>query len=323
MTLTQAAKITRLSIAGLLVSLILVIIVRVGIDVRHALFPPKPPPEPTPSTNVAYGKLPPVPISPIASNLQGPYTFQLDLVDAVLPDEPKVARVYPILRAPYGFLSPDRAKEIVSRFNLLSGKVQALSATEKIWSVPSETIQVNEQTLNFVYRYNFRSNPSVLVSGQFATQDQALRFAVDQMGAKQLLGGEPYYSGVRGKDLADGQKWIKLITYRNRKLEAVSSVTAASIARVDFFRDDLDGVPVQSPRFNQALVYILVSGGSSQPVLELNYTYWVLDRNQPGLYPIKTASTAWSELQQTPTNFLVSLAIWKMVCWRWRQLLCR
>lgn len=307
MTLTQTAKAFRVFLASIFGAFIVILLVRVGLDVYRLVFPPPEDTGPPPTADVAFGKLPALEIEPLGINLRGAYTFQLDLVEAGLPTEPIVAPVAPIIRSPYGFLTSERAKELVQRFGLLGRQEQRLSATEAVWSAPSETLRLNEQTLNFSYRYDFRARPQVLVAGSFATQEQALEFAVNQMSGKQLLGGGSSFSGVRGQDLKNGHKSLRLLRYRNQSLEDSPSISQASLYRVDFYREAFSGYPILPPRFNQALVNLLLTGNQEQPMLELNYTYWVVNRQQVGTYPLKTSTQAFEELRQDAPAHLVFL----------------
>lgn len=308
MTLTQTAKAFRVALASVFMVFIGILLVRVGLDVYHVFFPPTDKPVgPGPTPSVLFGKLPPLEIEPLGVNLQGAYTFQLDLVEAELPTEPTQAPVAPILRSPYGFLTSERAKELVGRFGLLTGQEQRLSATEAVWSAPNETLRLNEQSLNFTYKYDFRANPQALTTGAFATQEQAREFAVNQLKNLQLLGGGSSFSGARGKDLANGHKNVSLLSYQSGQLDLAPSISQTSIYRLDFYREPFNDYPMLSPKFNQAQVFALVTGNQQRPLMELNYTYWVVNRSQVGTYPIITSQQAWQSLQQKPNEYLVFL----------------
>lgn len=313
MTLTEAAISFRRLVKITAILFALFILYKASTDVIEALLPKRPRFTPTPTPTLLFGKLPKLQIETVElSSTQRP-TWVLDLVNVQLPSQPTQAKIYPILSAPYGFLAKDRAKDLAKNFDF-PDSLSELSATEFYWSDGLRSLKMDAASLNFTYQYQYLADPSVFLTGAFFSEEAAQNLAAELLKVKNLLGGGQLFGGTRGTDLADGPKKNKLLRFEDGKLSPAESLAAASSIRVDFFRQPLDNLPLMAPRFSESLVNILLSGTTNDPrqkrftqILELNYAYWVINRTQAGSYPLRTASSAWQQLQDDPKPFLVYL----------------
>lgn len=107
-------------------------------------------------------------------------------------------------------------------------------------------------------------------------------------------------AGKLAKDLEDGDKTVTFWKIQFDGLKPVSSASDADLARVDFFRKNLDdGTKILSSEPGKAAVSVLVSGSDleGKKVVEVNYNYATIDRESFSTYPIKTPQQAAAELQ--------------------------
>ncbi|PJA39039.1 hypothetical protein CO180_01720, partial [candidate division WWE3 bacterium CG_4_9_14_3_um_filter_41_6] len=171
MTLTQTAATFRqvVKIGSLL--LVVLILFRTGYVVYGMFYPTSQPSTPSPTATLLFGNLPQLEVKPRTISLPANFSVQLDLYRASLPASPGIANVYPILKAPYGFLSEDRAKELARTFGLSNEPIK-LSTTENVWSRPNTTLKVNIQSLNFHYEYNYGADTRVFANSSFSGKPQ-------------------------------------------------------------------------------------------------------------------------------------------------------
>lgn len=310
-TLTQAAKGTKLFGKILIASFLVFLLFKVSTDIYRLLFPKTVKPVIEPPT-VEFGKLPSLKIESFSLPGLENTTFSLDLVTTSLPPAPDKVLVYPVLKAPYGFLALDRAKDLAKRLNF-SAEPTALSSTQYLWTAPNRKLSMDVENLNFNYEYDYKADPSVFVSGQFLSQEAGLQLSLDVMKKRDLLGGGGSFGGERGADLAEGVKNAEYLIFDGSKLKIAPSLSQTSGVRVNFFRTPLNEIPIVSPKGKEGLVQLLISGLSDDPankkftqILNLNYTYWVINRESTATYPIISAQIAWDKLQ-TEKKYLVYL----------------
>lgn len=313
MTLTQAARGTRFLVkaAGILFSIFLII--KISTDVIQAIWPAKPHTSPLPTPTLSFGKLAPLQIDYLSLPTDQPPTVEQDLVEAELPSEPRQVKIFPITKAPYGFLAIDRAKEQAKLLNFTE-EPQRASNNQLIWTGLNRNLYTDPASLNFTYQYNYQTDPSVFIPGQFLSQKAAEEYAVNIMTSKRLLGGGTFYEGARGKDLAKGDHLASLLTYQNQLLTGSNSVGQVSAVRVDFYREPIDEIPVLPPHYKESLMNLLVSAakddtraGLYRQILALNYTYWVVNYQSYGTYPVITSQQAYEVFKNNPLETLVYL----------------
>lgn len=91
--------------------------------------------------------------------------------------------------------------------------------------------------------------------------------------------------------------------------EANSPPELADFVRVDFYRGDIEKIPIIPLEDNKANISLMISprlaGGDPQfasnknlPIILANYTYWPFSNKVFGTYPLKKSQDAFRELQQ-------------------------
>ncbi len=313
MTLTETARNFKTTIKIIGAAFGVLVLFRISQDTIRAIFPKK---EelliPTPT--VQYGKMPVLKLPSVTLNPSSQPAFSLDLVEANLPSEPKLANVYPVLRAPYGFLALDRAKELAKGLNFTADP-QAQTPTSYIWTTPNRKLTMDVESLNFTYKYAYPTDPSVFVNHAFVAKEKAEEKAIELLKKNGLLGGGGLYGGARGIDFEQGEKKTMLLRYQDGKLVTSRSLAETQAAEVNFFRQKIDELPILSANLNKGLINILISGVADEPskgkfteILEINYSPWVVSYEQGATYPLRSSISAWEELQ-TNLSFLTYLEL--------------
>lgn len=309
MTLTQTARNFKLftKLGGIVLVVLIVgrsILLVYDIVIRIPGLPPQ-----EPIADKLYGQIPPLVIERVTINLPTNYTTYLDLVQQQLPAEPMIANVFPILKAPYGFLSSDRARDLARTFGFFAEPIKT-STTQSLWTGINQTLTINDQTLNFRYQYNWEADPSVFVPGRFTSQNGITNQAEGKMSKHNVVTKEN--SNFMEK------KQVYLLKYQNRRLQPTQRIMEASAARVDFQRKDVtytlntekvEQYPFVSPHYLGSLTHIVLSGLEDRQTktLKITHTLWHFNLQHGSTYPLITSTQAWENIQKDPSLFTVYL----------------
>ncbi len=305
MTLTQTAHMFKITSRIIGAALAIFIAARISFLVYNLIFPETPPPTPTPATNPIYGQLPALKLNRVKIKLASNYSTKLDLVTAQLPPQPEVAPVFPVLTRPYSFLSSDRAQAIAASFGLTEQPIK-LNTVESVWTAPNVSLQINEQSLNFFYQFNYSADPAVFVTGNLVSQRSIINWSRELMMKHTLIENNQLPDGFT----EENQK-VYFLNYQNKQLQPVQKVSEANAARIDFERNDIsfgnNSYPLLPPKYLGSVTYILLSAPTqgSYKTLEFNFTQWRYAPEPTAIYPLISSSIAWDNLQRNPPIFTV------------------
>jgi hypothetical protein len=311
MTLTETSRNFKLFSKVFAVLATIVIVVRVTMLIYDVVIKIPELPEDIPVATTLFGPIPPLTVKTVSMNLPTNFSIYLDLISGDLPREPIVANVYPVLKAPYGFLSTDRAADLAKTFGMLTKPVK-LNTTESLWTAVNQTLKINDQSLNYFYQFNYIADPSVFIPGRFLNQQSAIGSARAILNSHKL--NEKDSLGV-DEETPD----VFLLKYQNQLIQPTKRIIEASSIRIDFKRLNAiyeltpgkkESYPFVSPHYVGSLVYAMVSSTDTQggtKTLEASYTHWRYDATQGSTYPLVPSQTAWDALQQDPTVFTVYL----------------
>ena len=284
--LTETAYYARKVVMFSALGLISIIILRIswGLFSRWwmAVHPP-PPPLPT----VAFGVLlaPSFP-SPAKNSIS---SYRLETVSGVTPDFGIQVKVF--------FMPSFRANvlgaELATKMAGSMGFSQPPETTDEqiyVWSrsgaLPGE-LKINLITgffsLNTVWHQD-----AELVKSRAPSEQDAARFAKDFLTRLSLL----------PPDLAVGRIRVEYLKAGSGILTPAVSQSEANFARVHIFRANVNSFPVVTEKQDEALVQVIVSNAApAKQIIGVEYKYSPVAIDKSATYPLRSAQTAWQQLQ--------------------------
>ncbi|MDP3888546.1 MAG: hypothetical protein Q8Q24_00735 [bacterium] len=285
-TLTAASYYTRRIIKFGSISLVAFLILRFifGISVAYwkKLHPPPPPP-PT----VAFGKLPALTF-PKIENLPS-MSFKLETIEGILPKLDSQSKVYFIPKANANLLALDRTRALAASLGFQSDPKQISDRTYLFSGKdPNSSLEIDIITLKFKMIYNFTNDQSILAEKKLPDSNQTIQEGVAFFNR----------AGLMSDDLITGEQKISYWRYIPPDLQSVVSLSEADFVRVDFFRADIEKFKVLPPNPKQAQVSLMFSGNRdlAKRIVEADYLYRPISKENPATYPLKTAEAAWQDL---------------------------
>jgi len=287
-TLTQTAYYTRKAIKLGVIFSIAFLILKFSVSTANKLWRKLHPPPPPPPT-VTFGKLPKINFGEESN--QPSLSFRLETIEGGLPQLASVGRVYFMPKKEPGFLDLERAKQ-KARLMGFVGQPEAVSNSLYRWQTetePKTTLEMNINTGNFTLRYPYREDQSLLSKKILPTNEQAAAEV------KKFLQTNGYLSD----DLANGRAEFAYLRLEGGNLVPAISLSEADFIRVNLFRADLDGMKILPPNPRESLISFLFSGARERgkQIVEINYTYFPIERETFATYPLKAVQAAWQELQ--------------------------
>ncbi|MCA9390429.1 hypothetical protein KC571_03415, partial [candidate division WWE3 bacterium] len=178
--------------------------------------------------------------------------------------------------------------------------------TQLQWSDRLRKLTMDATNLHFQYTYNFVVDPTVFSLNAFVSEDLAVNTARDILARLEIL------EGSLGMDLDQENYTAQQLRFDGTKLVQSTTLFNTSAIRVDYFRSPLDTVPMVSPHFYVSPVNITISSKANQTnidyypqILELNYSYWRIEKTKFGTYPIVSADIAYTQFEQNYSRYLV------------------
>ncbi|MCL4364114.1 hypothetical protein M1328_02640 [Patescibacteria group bacterium] len=144
---------------------------------------------------------------------------------------------------------------------------------------------------NFNFTYESKPDSSTLASSgtYIPSQTDVQNKAID------FLKGVGRYP----EELATGTTNIIYLKY-DPGLDTYTNVDnqySANLVEVDFYRQNVDGIPVATPRFFTSQNYVIMQfNKDGYQVVKAQVAFFEKSDTQVDLYPVKTADVAWQEL---------------------------
>lgn len=268
--------------SGLVVFLILWSVITGAIKAYKAAHPPYIPP------TVKYGMMPKI-VFPEKQFSKKNFTFEFPNDSA--PKFKDQAKVFIIYRPNSSFLALEDDTKTAADFGFTTSPAEI---KEGVYEFKNDNLN-RKLTMNvldgsFKMEYPYLSDQMLLTPGNVPTKDSAINIA-----SSFLKSGNKY-----APDIEQGDKKVSYWKIEYDGLKAASSQSDANIARVDFYRKNLEeNTQILSPDVNKASVSVLVSGSSvdNKKVVQVDYKYANIDRESFSTYPIKTSEDALAELK--------------------------
>jgi hypothetical protein len=281
-TIEMTKKALLFGAIGIGIIIVLFFLFRFGVFLKNTLFPTPPPP-----INASFGKLPA--ISFPKQEEKTAYTYTLDTISGDYPAFPDRVLVYKIIPEIPQFYDLARAKVKAKNIGFEVSPVPILENVYQ-WS-ENDGLQrkliMNTLTKDFTLISAYKTFPPVEQATHLGNADSAKEAA---MSFFETLNSYP-------ETINAASTSAKLFTLQGGELVEAASINTAQIVRVDFYRREVNSLPIYNPNFPDSLIYALIGGGTTEPeVVEAQYA----DHNiseEASDYPIKTAEQAFSELQ--------------------------
>lgn len=267
------------------VSLILLLIIfRVGGNIKEYFFP-TPPPSPT----VSFGKLPRIlfPANAIDEEKAHRFTYALNTISGKLPTFKNQAFVYKTVFLPPSLLALQKAKNRVAKIGF-SLEPTLLSETTYQWeSSPSRRIVLDILSSNFNLSSNYVFDPKVLSAQNLPSENEAIEKATSFLNS---ISSFP-------SDIDASKTKTTLLTIEDSNLAPVASLSKAKLIRVDFFQKDINNLPIFYPNPVSSSMNVFVASGTYEPqIVEANSFHQDISEIS-ATYPIKTADEAFAQLK--------------------------
>lgn len=285
-------KILKWSVIAVVSIVVILVILRVGAQIKEYFFPtPLPPP------TVKFGKLPLIKFPNNVTNPPaGGFTYRLNTLSGQLPTLPTQTNVYKIVKPEPSLLALQKAQEKVAKigFNLPPLRIQDALYQWANQDTPSKKLLLNITSFNFSLSADFIAKQQTLFI--FDQDILSARNLPDENGAIEKAMN--FFQNIDFPQDIDTKKTkTTLLSIAENKLTPATSFSKTQIIRVDFFQKDVDNLHIYYPKPQNSIMYVLIAGGISQPqVVEAKFFHHNLSEVS-ATYPIKTAEEAFSELK--------------------------
>lgn len=290
LNLTQTAYWTRRLLKFGAIFIVAIIFLRIIFNIVSSVWQKVNPPAPAAPT-VLFGKLPKLKFPENSYNGKT-FTYRLETIQGTLPAVKTIAKVYFFPNERPSLLGLEKATQQAGK---LGFKSEPQQISEKIYrwdngQTPTTTLEININNNSFHQLYDYTNDQEAIDSKDLPTNQQTAQEAKSFLSSNGFL--EP--------DLATGSADFVYLKYSPPDLNTVSSLSEANFIRVNLFRADLDELRILPPNPKKSLVSFLFSGIKTlgRRIIEVNYNYYLIDRETYSTYPLKSVQSAWQEFQQ-------------------------
>lgn len=282
-TLTSFANFSRkatfFSALGLAAILLLFILVIFGVNIKNALFPPKPLP-----ASVAFGILPKTDFS---GGIQAKtnINYKIDTISGDLPPLAVNAKVFVVDNVDPTFSAISEARKKAQRAGFTGDPIIIPGGFKFVDTNDNSKVLIIDSTNgNFIFQTNMQN-----VQKPVSTQS-AIDFANNFLAPFGLSINEFPVNKIQIDNL-------KII---NGNLANALSLSDADIVRLNFYRADLDGLPIVPILDGQSQIWTLVG---NRGVVGAKMNMFNLSRFKFATYPLKGTQKAFSDLQSGKAVF--------------------
>lgn len=243
-------------------------------------------------TETIFGKIDP-PLIKDATSSAG-FSFTLDTVEGVPVTSTDTAKVYFIPKPTTRFGYREKIYLMAKTFGIDTEKIKhILTGNQAIFADDQQKLSIDIGNFNFKYEALLDSTDSASLSRAsyyIPSKKEIENKAIDFL---KKIGRYP-------EELSKGTTKIMYLKYNPlyQSYINVSSKLEANLVEIDFYRPDLDGVSITTPRFFNSQNYvIMLFNEKGFKVVKSQISFYEKSETQVGLYPVKTADTAWKDLQ--------------------------
>ena len=282
-TLTEAAIFSKKAsvwvVIGAAALIALFVFLGIGSMIKRAVFPTPPPP-----ATVAFSKIPRFDYSEGFTVPPGE-TFILETVSGELPQLADKGKVFAIEIGYSSFGELDDLKKRAEQLKFTGSFVELPGGKVKFTDPrdPDRVLTVDKVTGNFTLTTNYASKAEI-VTGRPSSLEDAIRSA------------QNFFAdfGVWELEFPKEKIETKFQRIDGTKLTQTQSLNTANLIEVDFFRTNIDKMPVIWAVENKPLVSVLVS---QEGIVAANLDITPVRKSLFASYPLKDVRSAFEELK--------------------------
>lgn len=284
LTLTKAADVTKkLVIIGVFLTIFIGFLIVIANTIKTTISTLKPPPPPQLTT--VFGTLPQIsfPDQTFPTDIR----FSLETLSGNIQSASPTAKIYFLPKQQKSLLTNIRANQDAKNIGIDS---PAVSVNNKlVYQSNNKEFSIDPISRNFTYLYNFVSDPSVFTGSNILTQSAATTIAGGFLRTLDALPKDYSQTPTVTFLTYNGAQFIPIGTSEN------SSVATA--ARVDYFRNKVDSLPVVNPEFNKGNISVIVAKNQdkNKQIITAERNYQEISNEDVGIYPVKSGESAWAD----------------------------
>jgi hypothetical protein len=284
-TLTEISMGARKAVKITLISLVAIIVIRVGTSMFLSYWKSAHPPKPAPPA-MRFGKIPKLNLENIKST--GSFTFKLETPTNTLPKLSDRADVYYSPFSQPNLLALEKAKQqaILLGFTEAEEKINEKNYRWKK-SIENTVLEMNIINNTFTLKHDWKQNQSLINNRLPFNDTQAIAEA------KKIL----KKNGLLPNDIANGSAKTTYQKISGQQIVKAVSLSEANLIKIDFYRENINDLPVNTIKYETGVIQIIMSGTKTPKdgIIEINYLYFPIDYNSRTDYPIKNSASLWNQ----------------------------
>lgn len=243
-------------------------------------------PEPPPPPDVVFGVLPNL---TFPQKFQPQLTYTAEFPTGQLPAFGDRTNVYKVVNKESQILALDSAKKTAEAMGF-TGEPQERSPELYRWTKTTpypSTLDIYIYWGIMIMSTDWSMDPNFFTEAKLPTEEQA----IDQL--KSYL----KKANLLPQDLQNGEAAVSYLKASGGAYLETISLSEADFIRVDLSREKIDDLYAgYTPDPKQGVVRGILSGNQKANLVQLEYYYYPIQNDQPGVYPLKNPAVAWQEL---------------------------
>lgn len=242
-----------------------------------------------PYTNTVFGAIK-KPFLSEASPSAG-LTFKLDTIEGIPTTATATAKVFflPPPHARFGYKEKIFLIAKTLGFNTETNSYK-LVTNQAIFTEPKQKLTVDIRNFNFNYRFFFEDDADLINQAVTPESQESQTKAVEFL---QSIGAYP-------QEFAQGKTNIIFLRYNSgsKTVAILKDNLKANVVEVDFYRPDIENLPVISPKYFNSQHYVLMifNKDGDAKILRSDLKFYEKSEEQAGVYPLRTGDEAFEEL---------------------------
>ncbi|MBI2029649.1 hypothetical protein HYT02_04490 [Candidatus Gottesmanbacteria bacterium] len=284
LTLTNAADLTKkLFIIGVFVIILIGFVYVIITSVKKSINSLKPPPPPVLTTT--FDKLPGI-VFP-NQNFPTDIRFTLETLSGNIPSASTTAKIYFLPKKQKSLLTNVRANQDAKNLGIESSAT--VVNKQLVYTANSKEFTIDPISRNFTYSYNYNNEPTVFSGKTLLTKGSATSVANNFLKTLDALPAD-----------FNQNPNVTFLTYNGAQFIPIGEnedPAVATAARVDYFRNKVDSLPVVNSEFDKGNISVIVSKSDdkNKQVIRAIKSYQEISNENIGIYPVKSGDLAWQD----------------------------